>query len=541
MYGGGGGTIVADEIDYLHRYGVARIFSPQDGQAMGLAAMVNTMIAECDRALPLPTAAEVEAALAGDHRALARVITALETGSLDRPGRTSSSPRPRPAIAPRVLGITGTGGSGKSSLTDELVRRFRIDQEDKLRVAVLAIDPTRRRGGGALLGDRIRMNAIDSDGAGAAGSGATAPADLAGTPLAGGRVYFRSFATRGSGSELPAGLDDAIAACRAAGFDLVIVETPGIGQGDAAVVPHVDFSLYVMTPEFGAASQLEKIDMLDFAGAVAINKFERRGGPDALRDVRRQLARTGDHPGVPLEELPVYGTVASRFNDDGVTALYQFLRDQLAGPRFEGRGLPLVAGQLPVVSGRTSTRGQAIVPPDRDRYLADIALTVRGYHRATDAEVAAARRRQQLRRRGQTAERRRPQRRCRRGRGPRRRGRPTRRAVPGQPPAARRPGRPGSPSTGTTGLTRLSLSGTPVPRVAVAPVRRRRRVAALAAQREPARANSPTPPACFPSSGRARTRPGCSRAKATPSGPTGASTCWPPTSPPPGCPPPSTR
>ena len=146
-----------------------------------------------------------------------------------------------------------------------------------------------------------------------------------------GRVYFRSFATRGSGSELPACLDDAIAACRAAGFDLIIVETPGIGQGDAAVVPHVDFSLYVMTPEFGAACQLEKIDMLDFAGAVAINKFERRGGQDALRDVRRQLARGGEHRGVPLEELPVFGTVASRFNDDGVTALYQYLRDALAG------------------------------------------------------------------------------------------------------------------------------------------------------------------------------------------------------------------
>ncbi len=395
VYGGGGGTIVADEIEYLHRYGVARIFSPQDGQAMGLAAMVNIMIAECDRILPAPAAADVEAALAGDHRALARVITALEAGTLDAEAHELMARAADRHRAP-ALGITGTGGSGKSSLTDELVRRFRLDQEDKLRVAVLAIDPTRRRGGGALLGDRIRMNAIDTDGTGAAGTGATVAGDPAAIPLAGGRVYFRSFATRGSGSELPACLDDAIAACRAAGFDLVIVETPGIGQGDAAVVPHVDFSLYVMTPEFGAASQLEKIDMLDFAGAVAINKFERRGGPDALRDVRRQLARTGDHPGVALEELPVYGTVASRFNDDGVTALYQFLRDQLAGPRLEGRRLQLVAGQLPVVSGRTSTQGRAIVPPDRDRYLADIAATVRGYHRVTDAEAAAARRRQQL-------------------------------------------------------------------------------------------------------------------------------------------------
>ena len=249
-----------------------------------------------------------------------------------------------------MLGITGTGGSGKSSLTDELVRRFRLDQEDKLRIAVLAVDPTRRKGGGALLGDRIRMNSIDGDGTSAAVAPAARP--RAGAGVGGGRVFFRSFATRGSGSELPDCLDDAIAACRAAGFDLVIVETPGIGQGDAAVVPHVDFSLYVMTPEFGAASQLEKIDMLDFAGAVAINKFERRGGEDALRDVRRQLARTGEHPGVALEELPVFGTVASRFNDDGVTALYQYLRDA------PGQFRPAAASRPPpVVAGRTSTRG----------------------------------------------------------------------------------------------------------------------------------------------------------------------------------------
>jgi methylmalonyl-CoA mutase len=383
VYGGGGGTIVAAEIEQLHRYGVARIFSPQDGQAMGLAAMVNVMVAECDRLLPPPEPGDTEALLAGDHRALARFITAAETHRLDAAGQQLIAEAAARHPAP-VLGITGTGGSGKSSLTDELVRRFRLDQEDKLRIAVLAIDPTRRKGGGALLGDRIRMNAIDLDPGVAAGP--------SGAMVSTGRVYFRSFATRGSGSELPACLDEAIAACRAAGFDLVIVETPGIGQGDAAVVPHVDFALYVMTPEFGAASQLEKIDMLDFAGAVAINKFERRGGQDALRDVRRHLARTGEHPGLSLEELPVFGTVASRFNDDGVTALYQFLRNALTGS-----GLHVAAGLLPEVQGRTSTRGQAVVPPDRDRYLADIAGTVRRYHAATIEEAAAARRRQQLR------------------------------------------------------------------------------------------------------------------------------------------------
>ncbi len=392
VYGGGGGTIVATEIDYLQHHGVARIFSPQDGQALGLAAMVNTMVAACDHPLPAPTAEDLEAALGGDHRGLARVISGAESGTLDPLAQQVMAEAAGRRSVP-VLGITGTGGSGKSSLTDELIRRFRIDQEDKLRIAVLAVDPSRRRGGGALLGDRIRMNSIDSDG------GASALPRASGVPGAGpltgftsGRVYFRSFATRGSGSELPACLDQAIAACQAAGFDLVIVETPGIGQGDAAVVPHADLSLYVMTPEFGAASQLEKIDMLDFADAVAINKFERRGGPDALRDVRRQLARTGDHAGVPLDQLPVFGTVASRFNDDGVTALYQHLRQQLAG-----HGLALVAGELPAVSGRTSTKGQAIVPPDRDRYLAEIAATVRAYHRDTDAEAGAARRGQQLR------------------------------------------------------------------------------------------------------------------------------------------------
>jgi methylmalonyl-CoA mutase len=372
VYGGGGGTIIASEIALLEDYGVARIFSPQDGQTMGLARMINQLIIECDRELPALTDDEADALVAGDQKALARALTTAESGRLDGSVAAAISMAAQANRAP-VLGITGTGGSGKSSLTDELVRRFRLDQQDKLRIAVLAIDPTRRKGGGALLGDRIRMNSIDGDG------------------LGNNRVFFRSFATRGSASELPECLDDSVSACRAAGFDLVIVETPGIGQGDSAVVPHVDFSLYVMTPEFGAASQLEKIDMLDFAGAVAINKFERRGGEDALRDVRRQLARGGEHPGVALEELPVFGTVASRFADDGVTALYQYLRDRLGG-----LGLDVTTGLLPAVPGRASTRGQALVPPSRGRYLADIADAVRAYHAETAQQADAARRRQQL-------------------------------------------------------------------------------------------------------------------------------------------------
>ncbi|MBO0729933.1 MAG: cobalamin-dependent protein, partial [Acidimicrobiaceae bacterium] len=259
VYGGGGGVIVAPEVARLAESGV-RIFTPQDGQTMGLDRMVNTMIAECDHPIPPPD--DLEQLPGGDHGLLARVITAIENGHL------SEVDIPKPARRAPALGVTGTGGSGKSSLTDELVRRFRIDQQDKLRIAVIAVDPTRRKHGGALLGDRIRMNAVDAP-----------------------QIFTRSLATRGASSELPDALPDVIAACRAAGFDLVIVETPGIGQGDAAVVPFVDRSLYVMTPEFGAASQLEKIDMLDFADAVAVNKFERRGAQDALRDVRRQLAR----------------------------------------------------------------------------------------------------------------------------------------------------------------------------------------------------------------------------------------------------------
>ncbi|MFZ6005684.1 MAG: fused isobutyryl-CoA mutase/GTPase IcmF [Actinomycetota bacterium] len=361
VFGGGGGVITPSEIAELEAYGVSRIFSPEDGQRLGLARMINTIVEACDVDPIMQPLERLDDLLAGDQRSLARTITALELGRMSEDLlahlRSAAQSRSVP-----VLGVTGTGGSGKSSLTDELVRRFRLDQEDKLGIAVLAVDPTRRRGGGALLGDRIRMNAIDPP-----------------------QVLFRSLATRGS-AEVPAALDDMVAACKAAGYDLVIVETPGIGQGDAGVVSHVDVPLYVMTPEFGAASQLEKIDMLDFAAAVAINKFERRGAEDALRDVRRQMARNREAFEVDINELPVFGTIAARFNDDGVTALYQHLRRLLAE-----RGLAISEGSLPGVSGRTSTKVAAIVPPSRVRYLAEIAETVRAYHERTEDQVEAAR------------------------------------------------------------------------------------------------------------------------------------------------------
>src|SRR5919107_482839 len=327
------------------------IFSPEDGQRLGLPGMIAEVVEACRADLWAQHRPDADAVLAGDRVALARAITGAEQGRLD--GALAEAVRTAAAssTAP-VLGITGTGGSGKSSLTDELVRRFRTDQQDKLRIAVLAVDPSRRRGGGALLGDRIRMNALDGD-----------------------RVFFRSMATRGTEGSLPERVGDAIAVLKAAGFDLVIVETPGIGQGDAGIVPLVDHSLYVMTPESGAASQLEKIDMLDFADSVAINKFERRGAKDALRDVGRQLVRNREAFGKQPEDMPVFGTSAATFNDDGVTALYQHLREELADA-----GLEVQEGTLPHVDVRHSTVTQTIVPPGRVRYLSEVAETVRGYH-----------------------------------------------------------------------------------------------------------------------------------------------------------------
>src|SRR5712692_3853123 len=367
VFGGGGGVIVADEIRELQAYGVSRIYTPEDGQKMGLQGMINDMLARCDDDLSRHAPKDLEAIKSGDRRALARFITALENGTAG-PQLRDRMLKEADALSVPTLGVTGTGGSGKSSLTDELVRRFRLDQEDRLGIAILAVDPSRRKSGGALLGDRIRMNAI-----------------------AGGRVFMRSLATRGAESEISKSLPDVIAACKVAGFDLVLVETSGIGQGDAAIVPLVDASLYVMTPEFGAASQLEKIDMLDFADFVAINKFDRKGGQDALRDVRKQYQRNRKLFDRSTEDMPVYGTIASRFNDDGVTALYQGILPALAE-----HGLKIKPGTLLPIKARASSARNAIVPPARSRYLAEVADTVRGYHARAGEQSRAARERQQL-------------------------------------------------------------------------------------------------------------------------------------------------
>jgi isobutyryl-CoA mutase len=386
VVGGGGGVIVAEEIAELAAVGV-RIFSPEDGQRLGLAGMIGEAIQNSDFALSsyAPKAlSAVQGNTEAAWRSLAQLITVIENKSVDAKlldeVRSVAISKKTP-----VIGITGTGGAGKSSLTDELIRRIRLDQNDALKIAVISIDPSRRKSGGALLGDRIRMNAIAPWGT--AKELGTDPNSFTSNQ----RVFMRSLATRDFGSEISAALPDVLAAVKCANFDLIVVETSGIGQGDAAIVPHVDVPLYVMTPEFGAASQLEKIDMLDFAEFVAINKFDRKGAQDALRDVAKQVQRNKEAWTTPAEQMPVFGTMAARFNDDGVTALYQAMKARLAE-----LGLKLTDGSLPIVTTRHSTNQTPIVPPSRTRYLSEIADTVRGYKAKARAEAKLAREVQQL-------------------------------------------------------------------------------------------------------------------------------------------------
>jgi len=378
VFGGGGGVIVPEEIKTLHEYGVARVYTPQDGQVMGLQGMIDHMIEHTRQMAAASTRSDQTDWFAAAqlpfgteaHAPLSRLLTHIENGVLSEGQlvrlRTQAG---KIASAVPVLGITGTGGSGKSSVTDELIRRLRLDQQDCVSVALLAIDPTRRKTGGALLGDRIRMNAIEHE-----------------------KLFMRSLATRDASGEVPPMLGDMVAACKLSGVDLVIVETPGIGQGDAGIVGFSDVSLYVMTPEFGAASQLEKIDMLDFADIVAINKLERKGGEDALRDVRKQVQRNRQAFDKSPEQMPVFGTIAARFNDDGVTALYQAVAQQLAG-----KGLSLAKGVLPPVAVTASSQQSTIIPGSRQRYLSDIAESIRGYHSDTQQQAQMAREIQQLR------------------------------------------------------------------------------------------------------------------------------------------------
>jgi isobutyryl-CoA mutase len=366
VFGGGGGVIVPEEIKELETYGVAKIYSPEDGARLGLQGIINHMAETMDFPRVSDGTVDLSQLTPGNKLLVANLITTVEQAKARKNGHLANLRADLIAHTPDraipVIGITGTGGSGKSSLTDELIQRMLHDLPD-IRVAIISADPSRRKTGGALLGDRIRMNAIGNE-----------------------RVYMRSLATRRSHTEIPEAMTDIIQVAKAAGFDLIIAETAGIGQGDSQIVDLADVAMYVMTAEFGAASQLEKIDMLDFADIVVVNKFEKRGGEDAVRDVRKQVQRNRNAFEIPSEEMPVYGTIASKFNDDGVTALYHGLLDQIKAKT----GVVFVS-HLPRPETRISSSKTIIIPPQRTRYLAEIAETVRHYHARTDQQAQALR------------------------------------------------------------------------------------------------------------------------------------------------------
>ncbi|WP_034330733.1 fused isobutyryl-CoA mutase/GTPase IcmF [Mesobacillus boroniphilus] len=371
IYGGGGGVIIPREIKELHEYGIARIFSPEDGRKYGLNGMIEQMIKECDFPTVTPEGIEeIEKLEAGDPNAVAKLITIAEqhVGSEKETAAAVETLMEKVKTLSKsvpVVGITGTGGAGKSSLTDELIRRF-INEIPEKRVAILSVDPTKQKTGGALLGDRIRMNAIFSP-----------------------RVYMRSLATRQSRSELSLAIKDAIEVVKAAGFDLVIVETSGIGQGNAGITDVCDVSMYVMTSEFGAPSQLEKIDMIDYADLIVINKFERKGSEDAKRQVQKQYQRSHLFWDKELDEMPVYGTIASQFNDPGTNALFAALVNKINEK----------AGANWTTSFSTNAvveKQNVIIPNDRRYYLREISETVRGYHKHAAEQADLARRLFQL-------------------------------------------------------------------------------------------------------------------------------------------------
>ncbi len=358
VFGGGGGVIVPEEVKELESYGVAKIYTPEDGARMGLQGMINHMVAAIDFSTVQNNNFDLNDLNPANPLLVANLISAAEQAKTRGNGnfkaiRAQLSQKLEKRKAP-VIGITGTGGAGKSSLTDELILRMLHDLKD-VHIAIISCDPSRRKTGGALLGDRIRMNAISNA-----------------------RVYFRSLATRRSQTELPEVLPDAIEVTQAAGYDLIIAETAGIGQGDSSIADLVDLSIYVMTSEFGAATQLEKIDMLDFADLVVINKFEKRGADDAVRDVRKQVQRNQKLWDMDPEEMPVFGTIAAKFNDDGVTSFYHAVIDKIA----EKTGVEFKAS-LPRPQTRTSSSKTIIIPQSRTRYLSEIADSIRKYHRQT--------------------------------------------------------------------------------------------------------------------------------------------------------------
>lgn len=359
IFGGGGGTILPQEQEELQKYGITRIYSPDDGREMGLQGMINDLVQKCDFTTKLRELnGQVSTLLqTQDVQLIARLISTAENESnVFQKLKLRTSPEKKPP----VLGITGTGGAGKSSLTDEFVRRFLMDFDDKT-IAILSIDPSKRKTGGALLGDRIRMNAINSP-----------------------RVYMRSMATRQSNLAMSKHIRDALMICKLADFDLIIVETSGIGQSDTEIIELADLSLYVMTSEYGASTQLEKIDMLDYADFIAINKFDKRGSLDAIRDVRKQYRRNHNNWDTPDEELPIFGTMAAQFNDLGMNKLYKHIIQRI--------GFETVSPIHNLEANTTTT----IIPPERTRYLAEIVESAEQYEYFVTEQVSIARKMYQL-------------------------------------------------------------------------------------------------------------------------------------------------